>query len=128
MGTAVHCSIACCRSMGQTLLAEGHKAHSICQATGLPPFPSLHVCLQGSMRRITLMNHIVTSMKMPQPADPTQQEPCSAAELASHILSTLHQLVHAYSMQGSQQGGCCKSLRQLRMYTAQPPETLPCHS
>ena len=66
----------------------------------------LKCCLQGPMRRIALMNHIVTSMKMPQPQDPAQQQPCSAAELCAHILSTLHQLLHTYSMQGSRQGRC----------------------
>ncbi len=70
------------------------------------PLKGLHGCLQEPMRRIVLMNHIVTSMKMPQPQDPSQQQPCSAAELCAHILSTLHQLLHTYSMQGSRQGRC----------------------
>ena len=73
------------------------------------PLQGLKCCLQGPMRRIALMNHIVTSMKMPQPQDPAQQQPCSAAELCAHILSTLHQLLHTYSMQGSRQGRCLGS-------------------
>ena len=85
------------------------------------------------MRRIALMNHIVTSMKMPQPQDPAQQQPCSAAELCAHILSTLHQLLHTYSMQGSRQGmrlgssACCmeeqRKLENLHIYCFAVPKT-----